>query len=294
MNASTGNVTKLFRALDLGTGRTGDLGTVDLGTGDLGTGGTVDENNNDSKSNDYSFWSTKTITGVPDTSLDGSFSGNVPDGKFGTSVIGNNSGRHFRPTNCDALLGPYSKPEISFSRHPSQYQRQVVLSHRAVQPQLSARVPCFGMTWNANANSLSNLVSFGFDVNRNIVSRPSWMSRPSSSSPPSPPSSVPSIPSVPSAPSMKSVENYYVTKMNGERIFKPKASYASTLVENPAGRRLELDRPKRIHVSNIPFWMTENDLLILFKDYGTVQEVQVITNEKGSKVSLSHYLLLLL
>ena len=271
MNASTGNVTKLLRALDLGT---------------------VDENNNDSKSNDYSFWSTKTITGVPNTtSLDVSSSGSVSDGTFGTCVIGNGSGierRHLRPTNYDTLLGPYSKPEINLSRHPNQYQRQVMLNHRAVQaPQLSARVPCYGMTWNANANSLSNLMSFGFDVNNNIVARPSWMSRPSSSSSPSPPSSVPSI-----SP-MKSLENYYVTKMNGERIFKPKASYASNLVENPTGRKPEVDRPKRIHVSNIPFWMTENDLLILFKDYGTVQEVQVITNEKGSKVSLKHYLVLL-
>lgn len=47
-----------------------------------------------------------------------------------------------------------------------------------------------------------------------------------------------------------------------------------------------LNGPKRLHVSNIPFRFREPDLRHLFGDYGCILDVEIIFNERGSKVSL--------
>merc|ERR1712226_1596116 len=41
--------------------------------------------------------------------------------------------------------------------------------------------------------------------------------------------------------------------------------------------------PSRLHVSNIPFRFRHPDLALLFGRYGTVTDVEIIFNEKGSK-----------
>ena len=41
--------------------------------------------------------------------------------------------------------------------------------------------------------------------------------------------------------------------------------------------------PKRLHVSNIPFRFQENDLKMLFENYGTVLDAEIIHNDRGSK-----------
>jgi hypothetical protein len=41
--------------------------------------------------------------------------------------------------------------------------------------------------------------------------------------------------------------------------------------------------PKRLHISNIPFRFRENDLRTLLEPHGTVTDVEIIFNERGSK-----------
>lgn len=41
--------------------------------------------------------------------------------------------------------------------------------------------------------------------------------------------------------------------------------------------------PKRLHISNIPFRFRENDLRALLEPYGTITDVEIIFNERGSK-----------
>ncbi|XP_061403205.1 RNA binding protein fox-1 homolog 3-like [Lethenteron reissneri] len=42
--------------------------------------------------------------------------------------------------------------------------------------------------------------------------------------------------------------------------------------------------PKRLHVSNIPFRYREHDLRALFTRFGAIVDVEIIFNERGSKV----------
>ena len=57
-------------------------------------------------------------------------------------------------------------------------------------------------------------------------------------------------------------------------------------------RKVDEGLASRLHVSNLPFIFREPHLARLFSSYGTVTDVQVVTNEKGSKgfgfVSLSN------
>merc|ERR1712181_30613 len=57
-------------------------------------------------------------------------------------------------------------------------------------------------------------------------------------------------------------------------------------------RKVDDDLTSRLHVSNLPFIFREPHLARLFSSCGTVTDVQVVTNEKGSKgfgfVSLSN------
>ena len=42
-------------------------------------------------------------------------------------------------------------------------------------------------------------------------------------------------------------------------------------------------QPKRLHVSNIPFRYREHNLIMLFGQYGNVEDAEIIYNDKGSK-----------
>lgn len=44
--------------------------------------------------------------------------------------------------------------------------------------------------------------------------------------------------------------------------------------------------PKRLHISNIPFRFREQDLRNLLEPYGTITDVEIIFNERGSKVTV--------
>ncbi|XP_010117471.1 PREDICTED: RNA binding protein fox-1 homolog 2-like [Chlamydotis macqueenii] len=52
--------------------------------------------------------------------------------------------------------------------------------------------------------------------------------------------------------------------------------------------------PKRLHVSNIPFRFRDPDLRQMFGQFGKILDVEIIFNERGSKVSLFLYPLLVL
>ena len=45
----------------------------------------------------------------------------------------------------------------------------------------------------------------------------------------------------------------------------------------------ESDTPKRLHVSNIPFRFREHNLIMLFGQFGNVEDAEIIYNDKGSK-----------
>ncbi|XP_055338788.1 RNA binding protein fox-1 homolog 2-like isoform X2 [Paramacrobiotus metropolitanus] len=47
--------------------------------------------------------------------------------------------------------------------------------------------------------------------------------------------------------------------------------------------RLQDSAPKRLHVSNIPFRFRDPDLKALFEPFGTVTQVEIIFNDRGSK-----------
>ncbi|KAK6638235.1 hypothetical protein RUM44_008664 [Polyplax serrata] len=44
-------------------------------------------------------------------------------------------------------------------------------------------------------------------------------------------------------------------------------------------------QPKRLHVSNIPFRFRDPDLRAMFGQFGPILDVEIIFNERGSKVS---------
>lgn len=220
----------------------------------------------------YSLWTSGSNT----TSSNGSTTG---------AVKGLTSGHNGNePARIDSLLGPYSNAPLpdennNNSLFPNMYS-QVFVPKVGKRP--IDQYPFHGFNWNSQAASLSRLMSFDRDHNNNIFVRPAWASAQQPS-----PMSVPEPIPYQSAQPSKIATNYSITKKNGQRLTKPKATYARAVTAKPP---VIEDRPKRIHVSNIPFWMAENDLLLLFRDFGEIMEVQVITNEKGSKVSSRTFL----
>jgi hypothetical protein len=54
-------------------------------------------------------------------------------------------------------------------------------------------------------------------------------------------------------------------------------------VNNP-----NVNQPKRLHVSNIPFRFRDPDLRQLFGQFGPILDVEIIFNERGSKVCMTH------
>ncbi|GIX74232.1 RNA binding protein fox-1 homolog 3 [Caerostris extrusa] len=50
----------------------------------------------------------------------------------------------------------------------------------------------------------------------------------------------------------------------------------------------KVNQPKRLHVSNIPFRFRDPDLRQLFGQYGPILDVEIIFNERGSKIPFSN------
>lgn len=46
---------------------------------------------------------------------------------------------------------------------------------------------------------------------------------------------------------------------------------------------------KRLHISNIPFRFKVEDLMNLFSRFGKIKDIQIIENERGSKVTSHAY-----
>ncbi|XP_031343776.1 RNA binding protein fox-1 homolog 3-like isoform X1 [Photinus pyralis] len=62
----------------------------------------------------------------------------------------------------------------------------------------------------------------------------------------------------------------------------------TTTVTDPAK-----NQPKRLHVSNIPFRFRDPDLRAMFGQFGPILDVEIIFNERGSKVCINLYFQLL-
>ncbi|XP_014681949.1 PREDICTED: RNA binding protein fox-1 homolog 2-like isoform X7 [Priapulus caudatus] len=52
-----------------------------------------------------------------------------------------------------------------------------------------------------------------------------------------------------------------------------------------SGPQPKTEMPKRLHVSNIPFRFRDNDLRAMFGQHGNILDVEIIFNERGSKVN---------
>uniref|UniRef100_A0A6B2E6W1 Putative ataxin-2 binding protein 1 isoform m n=1 Tax=Phlebotomus kandelakii TaxID=1109342 RepID=A0A6B2E6W1_9DIPT len=66
----------------------------------------------------------------------------------------------------------------------------------------------------------------------------------------------------------------------------PTSTAATTLVPGSAAAIVAADQknqPKRLHVSNIPFRFRDPDLRAMFGQFGTILDVEIIFNERGSK-----------
>ncbi|XP_055702644.1 RNA binding protein fox-1 homolog 3 isoform X43 [Phlebotomus papatasi] len=68
----------------------------------------------------------------------------------------------------------------------------------------------------------------------------------------------------------------------------PSSTAATTLVPGSAAivaGDQSKNQPKRLHVSNIPFRFRDPDLRAMFGQFGTILDVEIIFNERGSKVN---------
>lgn len=240
---------------------TGNDNMVSNGCFSLWKSGTIISSSS-SPSSDVSITDDVT-SGHTEPTLQSTYNSETTDRRFGT------------------LLGPYSKSpgtaDDVIANHQIRYP-QIYRPFISCDQRPPTRAQHRGSNWNTRPNNFSGLMGCGFDVNNNVIARPTW-------NVPRPASTFALSSSLQMATTQTNAPSYSITKQNGETVVKLKSSFANHGSVMPI--QPEVDRPKRIHVSNIPFWMKENDLLILFKDYGTIQEVQVISNEKGSKVSTS-------
>ncbi|XP_049780861.1 RNA binding protein fox-1 homolog 3-like isoform X15 [Schistocerca cancellata] len=64
----------------------------------------------------------------------------------------------------------------------------------------------------------------------------------------------------------------------------PAATVPVTTVALPGGEAGK-NQPKRLHVSNIPFRFRDPDLRAMFGQFGPILDVEIIFNERGSKVN---------
>ncbi|XP_014212319.1 RNA binding protein fox-1 homolog 2 isoform X5 [Copidosoma floridanum] len=86
----------------------------------------------------------------------------------------------------------------------------------------------------------------------------------------------------PSVPSQ--VVNEASSENNVEQSLVPVTSGAVTPATQSQGGDLK-GQPKRLHVSNIPFRFRDPDLRAMFGQYGQILDVEIIFNERGSKVN---------
>lgn len=63
------------------------------------------------------------------------------------------------------------------------------------------------------------------------------------------------------------------------------SSSAATITTTPVSAAVaeQKNQPKRLHVSNIPFRFRDPDLRAMFGQFGTILDVEIIFNERGSK-----------
>ena len=184
------------------------------------------------------------------------------------------SGRFFSTSapsrvTLDEDPGFHEGPETSAGSPPTQDGPQLYSSSRKFLTSEDS-LGSDNLSWR-QSSIWSSSVSRGF---------PEFHPKPRSSSPVSP-SLFKYLNEVPPAHQMRSPGNpdfmaYDFSKM----------SLAQSL--NKSGRDEEQPRyqeaiPKRLHVSNIPFRYREHNLIMLFGQFGNVEDAEIIYNDKGSK-----------
>ncbi|XP_023012147.1 RNA-binding Fox protein 1 isoform X3 [Leptinotarsa decemlineata] len=118
---------------------------------------------------------------------------------------------------------------------------------------------------------------------------------PFSPPPPQPPSSVEtpvSIACSPAALAAQTQQSYKCDQMpaeadNGQTIPPPSSEPSDGTNQSAvqAATDLSKSQPKRLHVSNIPFRFRDPDLRAMFGQFGPILDVEIIFNERGSKVN---------
>ena len=191
----------------------------------------------------------------------------------GRTITGG-SGRFFSTSapsrvTLDEDPGFHEGPETSAGSPPTQDGPQLYSSSRKFLPSEDS-LGSDNLSWR-QSSIWSSSVSRGF---------PEFHPKPRSSSPVSP-SLFKYLNEAPPAHQMRSPGNpdfmaYDFSKM----------SLAQSL--NKSGRDEEQPRyqeaiPKRLHVSNIPFRYREHNLIMLFGQFGNVEDAEIIYNDKGSK-----------
>ncbi|CAG0913160.1 unnamed protein product [Notodromas monacha] len=78
---------------------------------------------------------------------------------------------------------------------------------------------------------------------------------------------------------------YVKLDQTGEQAVVENGAGTPTPVMGVGGIDQSKEQPKRLHVSNIPFRFRDPDLRALFGQFGTILDVEIIFNERGSKVS---------
>ena len=74
--------------------------------------------------------------------------------------------------------------------------------------------------------------------------------------------------------------------VNPDLLYFSKMSFAQTLSKSRCNEeipRYQEAVPKRLHVSNIPFRYREHNLIMLFGQFGNIEDAEIIYNDKGSK-----------
>ena len=77
--------------------------------------------------------------------------------------------------------------------------------------------------------------------------------------------------------------NYFGERVTDEKVAALKVEPKDVLSKTISSGDNYEAIPKRLHVSNIPFRFQENDLKMLFENYGTVLDAEIIHNDRGSK-----------
>ena len=184
------------------------------------------------------------------------------------------SGRFFSSSapsrvTLDEDPGFHEGPETSVGSPPTQDGSQLYSSGRKFLTSEDS-LGSHNLSWR-QSSIWSNSVSRGF---------PEFHPKPRSSSPVSP-SLFKYLNEAPPAQQMRSSAKPDSLACDFSNMTLAQSINKSRCYEEPL--RYQEAVPKRLHVSNIPFRYREHNLIMLFGQFGNVEDAEIIYNDKGSK-----------